>query len=72
MVGSHVSVDVAAYDPLRERGAYAGRAILVRATDDLVALRVPGLHCEGRVASIRSVLEQFPGAREVEEVEGDL
>ena len=37
--------------------------------DDQIALRVPDLHCEGCVASIRSVLEQFPGVRGVE---GDL
>ena len=37
--------------------------------DDQITLRVPDLHCEGCIASIRSVLEQFPGAREVE---GDL
>ena len=33
--------------------------------DDQITLRVPDLHCEGCVASIRSVLEHFPGAREV-------
>ena len=37
--------------------------------DDQITLRVPDLHCEGCVASIRSVLESFPGVREVE---GDL
>lgn len=37
--------------------------------DDRITLRVPDLHCEGCVASIRSVLESFPGVREVK---GDL
>ena len=46
-----------------------GRVILASAMDDQIALRVPDLHCEGCIASIRSVLEHFPGVREVE---GDL
>ena len=37
--------------------------------DDQITLRAPDLHCEGCIASIRSVLESFPGVREVE---GDL
>lgn len=37
--------------------------------DDQITLRVPDLHCEGCVASIRSVLESFPGVRGVD---GDL
>ncbi len=52
-----------------ECSACAGRAILASAMDDQITLRVPDLHCEGCVASIRSVLEHFPGVREVE---GDL
>lgn len=52
-------------------GCVAGRGAgyTCLAMDDQIALRVPDLHCEGCVASIRSVLEQFPGVRGVE---GDL
>ena len=37
--------------------------------DRQITLHLPDLHCEGCVASIRSVLESFPGVREVN---GDL